>query len=124
MAAALDRLHAQDNQSRAMWLGSYTSDVLVSVARASPPKALAAIVRALSRNLSGLAAGMPDLVVWDPSEAAAAVPSLRLVEVKGPNDRLSDEQRHWIHVLVESGARVTLCHVRAAGEPVQEDDLA
>ena len=36
------------------------------------------------------------------------------VEVKGPNDRLSDSQVAWIDVLVRAGAEVEVCRVERA----------
>jgi len=33
------------------------------------------------------------------------------VEVKGPNDKLSDRQYSWLHKLIEFGANVEVCHV-------------
>ncbi|ESZ99573.1 hypothetical protein SBOR_0046 [Sclerotinia borealis F-4128] len=38
---------------------------------------------------------------------------VRFVEVKSENDRLSDTQRMWIHVLMGAGIRVELCNVVA-----------
>jgi Fanconi-associated nuclease 1 len=36
------------------------------------------------------------------------------VEVKSENDRLSDTQRLWIHVLISAGIKVELCNAVAA----------
>lgn len=33
------------------------------------------------------------------------------VEVKGPNDKLSERQTSWLHKLMEFGANVEVCHV-------------
>ena len=41
----------------------------------------------------------------------ASPPRARLVEVKGPGDRLSDRQRVWIDVLLRHGADVAVCYV-------------
>ena len=38
---------------------------------------------------------------------------LQLVEVKGPGDRLSNNQKMWMHRLVRLGANVEVCHVTA-----------
>lgn len=37
------------------------------------------------------AGGLPDLLLWRPSDMSA-----KLVEVKGPRDRLSHQQRFWL----------------------------
>lgn len=33
------------------------------------------------------------------------------VEVKGPNDKLSERQTSWLHKLMDFGANVEVCHV-------------
>lgn len=40
---------------------------------------------------------------------------LQLVEVKGPNDRLSYKQMIWLAELQNLGASVEVCHVVAVG---------
>lgn len=35
----------------------------------------------------------------------------KLVEVKGPRDTLSEQQREWISLLMEGGVRVEVCKV-------------
>lgn len=43
---------------------------------------------AVLRSVTG---GLPDLLLWRPSDKTA-----KLVEVKGPRDRLSPQQRFWL----------------------------
>lgn len=52
--------------------------------------------------------GIPDLFLWrmDTKEVMFS-------EVKSENDRLSDTQRLWIHVLAGAGVRVELCNAVA-----------
>lgn len=52
--------------------------------------------------------GVPDLMIWrmDTRE-------VRFAEVKSANDRLSDTQRLWIHVLMGAGVKVELCNAVA-----------
>jgi len=74
--------------------------------------------------MQGAGAGMPDLVLWRTVAATAAAaatdpPELQgrqlcLVEVKGPHDRVSDEQRFFIDQLEEARLPVVLCHVAAS----------
>lgn len=40
---------------------------------------------------------------------------VQLVEVKGPNDRLSQKQQIWLDELQKLGADVEVCHVVATG---------
>ena len=48
--------------------------------------------------------GIPDLFLWSPEKN-----EVRFAEVKSENDRLSDTQRLWIHVLMGVGVEVELC---------------
>lgn len=41
---------------------------------------------------------MPDLLLWRPARRDA-----KLAEVKGPRDRLSNQQRAWINALRDAG---------------------
>jgi Fanconi-associated nuclease 1 len=55
------------------------------------------------------AGGMPDLLLW--RNAPGAPPAARLAEVKGPRDRLSDQQRAWIAALSRAGLEVEVLKV-------------
>ncbi|OJJ99732.1 hypothetical protein ASPACDRAFT_1901137 [Aspergillus aculeatus ATCC 16872] len=128
---------------------SFALDDLVELVRCFPGEALAAICKVLAQEYSVRGGGVPDLLVWrvfDDAEqpgtggggAAAAdageeggqtgklmeqngkFGEVMFVEVKSENDRLSDTQRLWIHVLSGAGVRVELCNavareVRVAG---------
>lgn len=48
--------------------------------------------------------GIPDLFLWH-----AEKKEVMFSEVKSQNDRLSDTQRLWIHVLTGAGIKVELC---------------
>ena len=86
------------------------------------PESLAALAgciggRALSQVLGRLArghrearSGLPDLTVWDPGSGRA-----RMVEVKGPGDRLSTKQILWVRFLNSVGLPAEVCHVVATG---------
>jgi Fanconi-associated nuclease 1 len=43
--------------------------------------------------------------------------------VKSENDRLSDTQRMWIHVLTSAGVTVELCAAREKKESVTEEEV-
>lgn len=53
--------------------------------------------------------GVPDLFLWKVLEEEGKVGEVKFAEVKSENDRLSDTQRLWIHVLSGAGVRVELC---------------
>ncbi|MCG1018327.1 MULTISPECIES: VRR-NUC domain-containing protein [Burkholderiaceae] len=61
------------------------------------------LLRDISRNRSGL----PDLIRFVP-----AVRSYELIEVKGPGDRLQDNQVRWLAYAHEKGLPVSVAHVR------------
>ncbi|NXG57705.1 FAN1 nuclease, partial [Hemiprocne comata] len=71
---------------------------------------LSGVFRRLSKDLRHCRGGLPDLVVW-----CTHTHQFKLVEVKGPNDRLSHKQMIWLSELKQLGATVEVCHVQAVG---------
>ncbi|XP_059190324.1 fanconi-associated nuclease 1 [Centropristis striata] len=71
---------------------------------------LGGVIARMSKDYRHCRAGLPDLVVWNTSNN-----SYKLVEVKGPNDRLSQKQQIWLDELQQLGADVEVCHVTATG---------
>lgn len=53
--------------------------------------------------------GMPDLIQFWPDEQR-----YRMIEVKGPGDRLQDNQRRWLAVCAEHAMPVDVCYVQWA----------
>ncbi|WIA36406.1 hypothetical protein OEZ86_007718 [Tetradesmus obliquus] len=68
---------------------------------------LAAVLRLMAEDHSGAAGGLPDLLLWRPADRAA-----KAVEVKGPRDRLSHQQRFWLAAMADSGMAVEVLKVR------------
>ncbi|MBZ0332278.1 VRR-NUC domain-containing protein [Halomonas sp. ANAO-440] len=62
-------------------------------------------------------AGLPDLIQFLP-EADVASPAYRLIEVKGPGDRLQDNQRRWLAYFRAHGIPAVVCHVTWQDEAV------
>ncbi|NXQ64109.1 FAN1 nuclease, partial [Anthoscopus minutus] len=71
---------------------------------------LSGVFRRLSRDLRHCRGGLPDLLVWRSHSR-----DFKLVEVKGPNDRLSPKQMLWLSELHKLGAAVEVCHVQDVG---------
>ncbi|KAK2917721.1 fanconi-associated nuclease 1 [Channa argus] len=71
---------------------------------------LGGVIARLSKDYRHCRGGLPDLVVWNTSKN-----TYKLVEVKGPNDRLSQKQQIWLDELQKLGADVEVCHVAATG---------
>jgi len=59
------------------------------------------------RHQLDLRRGFPDLAIWRDDE-------FKLIEVKGPGDRLSEHQRVWHHVLLTHGLEVELRRISTA----------
>ena len=57
-------------------------------------------------------AGMPDLIQFWPAQK-----TYRMIEVKGPGDRLQDNQLRWLAFCAEYQMPVTVCYVRWAEQP-------
>ncbi|GJU94765.1 fanconi-associated nuclease 1 homolog isoform X1 [Tanacetum coccineum] len=72
-------------------------------------RCLALICRHLAQDYRSWSSGMPDLLLWrfhsDYSGEA------KLVEVKGPRDRLSEQQRAWLLFFMDSGFNAEVCKV-------------
>ncbi|CAP67908.1 uncharacterized protein PODANS_1_17830 [Podospora anserina S mat+] len=88
--------------------------------------ALAAVCKVMSEDYRARGGGVPDLVLWRTAGDEAQTNrdgiinnnidrkgEVMFAEVKSANDRLSDTQRLWIHVLTGAGVRVALCNAVA-----------
>lgn len=71
-------------------------------------EALATICKVMAQEYRVRGGGIPDLFLWN-----TETKEVRFVEVKSENDRLSDTQRLWIHVLTGAGVKVELCNAVA-----------
>jgi len=61
----------------------------------------------LLEDIQANRAGMPDLIQFWPEQQR-----YRMIEVKGPGDRLQDNQLRWIDFCTEHGLPIEVCHVR------------
>ena len=63
---------------------------------------------------------MPDLFLWKENEKSkykeqfyyAESDSIKLVEVKSVNDKLSDTQKFWLKTFFENGINVEVLHIK------------
>jgi len=69
-------------------------------------KPLAAICSLFAEDYRGRSSGAPDLVLW-----STRMRKCKFVEVKGPNDKLQENQKMWIDALLGAGAEVDVCRV-------------
>ncbi|CAI6095727.1 unnamed protein product [Clonostachys chloroleuca] len=92
--------------------------------------ALATVCKMMAQEYRHRGGGIPDLLLWRHPEATtdqegkkastSSKGEVMFVEVKSANDRLSDTQRLWIHVLTGAGIKVALCN--AVATEVREVD--
>jgi len=74
------------------------------------PMGLVNVIERMVKDHRNTRSGLPDLTVWDSSSR-----TMRMVEVKGPGDRLSTKQILWIRFLNSVGVRAEVCHVLSTG---------
>ncbi|KAJ6809425.1 fanconi-associated nuclease 1-like protein isoform X1 [Iris pallida] len=72
---------------------------------------LASLCRHLALDYKSWSSGMPDLLLWRFRGGDADGGEAKLVEVKGPKDRLSEQQRAWILILMDCGFDIEVCNV-------------
>ena len=87
---------------------SYAVEDLEEVVGCFPGEALAAVCKVMAQEYQQRGGGIPDLFLWHPDRR-----EVMFAEVKSENDRLSDTQRLWIHVLLGAGVHVELCNAVA-----------
>ncbi|WP_324733708.1 VRR-NUC domain-containing protein [Pseudomonas paeninsulae] len=74
-----------------------------------PAAHLRAWFQRLLADIKANRAGMPDLIQFWPAQRR-----YRMIEVKGPGDRLQDNQRRWLAFCAEHGMPVDVCYVQWA----------
>ncbi|GIL90765.1 hypothetical protein Vretifemale_18441, partial [Volvox reticuliferus] len=89
-----------------------TLDDLLQIAGCVGGLGLSVVCRLLCEDAGGWRGGMPDLLLWRPERGDAMVS-----EVKGPRDRLSDQQRAWLAALSAAGVRAEVLRVVEAPPP-------
>ena len=87
---------------------SYEIDDLLEIVKCFHGEALATICKVMAQEYQQRGGGIPDLFLWHPENG-----EVMFSEVKSENDRLSDTQRLWIHVLTGAGIKVELCNAVA-----------
>uniref|UniRef100_A0A7N0TSX0 Fanconi-associated nuclease n=1 Tax=Kalanchoe fedtschenkoi TaxID=63787 RepID=A0A7N0TSX0_KALFE len=74
---------------------------------------LASLCRHLAQDYGSWSSGMPDLVLW--RFHGNYTGEAKLVEVKGPRDRLSEQQQAWLLFLMDCGFNTEVCRVSHEG---------
>lgn len=81
-----------------------------------PPEHLKLIFKRLCKDVRNNGSGFPDLIQFFPDRV-----KYELVEVKGPGDRLRDNQLRWLHYLSSHGVPAKVCHVNWKGDHCDEE---
>lgn len=83
--------------------GTLLEDALLCL----PPAHLKVWFRRLLQDIKTNRAGMPDLIQFWPAQK-----TYRMIEVKGPGDRLQDNQLRWLALCEQHKMPVTVCYVQ------------
>ena len=71
-----------------------------------PAQHLEAIFKRLLFDIKTNRSGLPDLIQFFPEQSA-----YRLIEVKGPGDRIQDNQQTWLNFFAQQGIPAEVCYV-------------
>lgn len=96
-------------QSPFVFWGMLTRELLEMALDCIPAEHLSLWFARLLDDLKTNRSGLPDLVRFWPAERR-----YEFIEVKGPGDRLQDNQARWLEYAVAHGLPVRVCHVRWA----------
>ncbi|KAK2765494.1 hypothetical protein FQN54_008348 [Arachnomyces sp. PD_36] len=104
-------VHARESEKQTCAIGidwAFELDDLVEIVQCFRGEALATVCKVMAQEYQQRGGGIPDLFLWSVEKG-----EVMFSEVKSENDRLSDTQRLWIHVLTGAGIRVELCNAVA-----------
>lgn len=104
-------------QSPFVFWGALTEELLTLALECIPPEHLKRCFRRLLRDVKANRAGLPDLVQFFPETRA-----YRMIEVKGPGDRLQDNQKRWLAFFEQHRMPVAVCYVKWAAPEETPDD--
>ncbi|KAI0974437.1 VRR-NUC domain-containing protein [Xylaria arbuscula] len=108
----VEEVDKRERENRTCVVGlnwDYELDDLLELAGCFDGAALATVCKVMAQEYAHRGGGIPDLILW----RAEPRKECMFAEVKSVNDRLSDTQRLWIHVLTGAGLRVALCNAVA-----------
>ncbi|WP_345816631.1 VRR-NUC domain-containing protein [Paraburkholderia sp. PREW-6R] len=103
-------------QSPFVFWGLLTPELMTLALDCLPAAHLKLWFERLLRDVRGNRSGLPDLIRFWPNERR-----YELIEVKGPGDRLQDNQIRWLAYCVEHGMPVRVLDVRWAEEAIPQD---
>ncbi|MBZ9781990.1 VRR-NUC domain-containing protein [Pseudomonas sp. REP124] len=96
-------------QSPFVFWGALDEALLEQALDCLPPEHLKHWFNRLLLDIKANRAGMPDLIQFWPQQK-----TYRMIEVKGPGDRLQDNQLRWLEFCHEHGMPIAVCYVQWA----------
>ena len=100
----------------------YNRDILIKIGVAFGPQKLTEIFKViLNQGLKAVKSGMPDLFLWSEKGENkfkeqqffyAESDSIKLVEVKSVNDKLSDNQKFWLKTFYDQKINIEVLHIK------------
>ncbi|WP_397448786.1 VRR-NUC domain-containing protein [Pseudomonas sp. NA-150] len=97
----------QGLQSPFVFWGALTEELLEQALHCLPAEHLRHWFRRLLLDIKANRSGMPDLIQFYPEQRR-----YRMIEVKGPGDRLQDNQLRWLDFCAEHEMPVVVCYVQ------------
>lgn len=102
-----------------------TKENLINISIAFTPVKMVKVFKEIVKNIKFVIKGMPDLFLWKIMEEKFVINgkeiikksnkaiwgSLKIVEVKSTNDKLSDHQKYWLNLLYDCGLEVEVLHI-------------
>ncbi|HYS64547.1 MAG TPA: VRR-NUC domain-containing protein [Paraburkholderia sp.] len=114
----LRHLHGKAGvQSPFVFWGLLTPELVALALDCLPAAHLKLWFERLLRDIRGNRSGLPDLIRFWPAERR-----YELIEVKGPGDRLQDNQIRWLAYCAQYGMPVRVLDVRWADEALAENE--
>jgi len=110
-ARLLSEVYDREHEKQTCIVGinwEFDIDDLLEIVRCFRGEALGTVCKVMAQEYQQRGGGIPDLFLWRPENG-----EVMFSEVKSENDRLSDTQRLWIHVLTGAGIKVELCNAVA-----------
>ncbi|KND04065.1 uncharacterized protein SPPG_01507 [Spizellomyces punctatus DAOM BR117] len=105
------RLRQKKIRAAGLAWSSFDDVVLRHIVSCMDPKAVAAVVKCMAEGYREHCGGLPDLVLWQLPSTDAGIGKVKLAEVKGPGDRLSEKQIMWMDALAAAGWEVEICKI-------------
>jgi hypothetical protein len=96
-------------QSPFVFWAALKPELLEQALHCLPAEHLRHWFRRLLQDIKANRTGMPDLIQFFPEQQR-----YRMIEVKGPGDRLQDNQLRWLDFCAEHGMPVVVCYVQWA----------